>query len=151
MIFPDHNYRICFNRKKDKWDLNLTMLGKKERAGSIEISPLKQICFIYLFKYVGVFPVLNLYLFSRLLIFRVLPMVFNFAAINFRESFCYPVANMGVSNFCGALFSRIFLPRESRDNKSYANINKFTVLCVDFWRLCTGKAKIYFYSTFWNV
>ena len=49
--------------------------------------------------------------------------------------FIVALANMGVVSFHGDFLSRIFLPRKSRQNKSHAKINRFTVPVSVFYFL----------------
>ena len=52
----------------------------------------------------------------------------RFAAINFRVSLACLISYKEVLNFHGDLFSRKYLPREYRENKSLAKLNRFTVI-----------------------
>ena len=80
------------------------------------------LCFV-----LGIVNDVNLFIFADNN-FRVFPMECRFAAINFRVSLACLISYKEVLNFHGDLFLRKYLPREYRQNKSLAKLNRFTVI-----------------------
>ena len=66
--------------------------------------------------------------------FRILPVECQFEAIYFPFSLaCLISYNGSIKNFCSSLFSQKYLPREYRENKSLAKLNRFTVVQAKNW------------------